>query len=75
MSRALVPWDLDTPEHRDYFDRWGDGLVVVFPPERGGGAYRGPPHGGAWLHVGADGRVRAATVLRTRQSELFPKDV
>lgn len=57
-----VPYDLAGPQQRDYFARFGDGLVVVLPAQRPGetGWGRGgPPSGGAWIHVGADGKVRA----------------
>ena len=59
-----LPYDLQAPEQRDYFDRYGDGLVAILPPQRPGptGWGRGgPPHGGAWIHVGTDGRARAFT--------------
>jgi nicotinate dehydrogenase subunit B len=58
------PFDLTPPSERAYFDRLGAGLVTVLPPFRpaGGGWGRGgPPHGGAWIHVGTDGRARAFT--------------
>ncbi len=52
------PWDMLPPERRDYFEALGDGLVAHAgaEPERTGGR-----HGGAWVHVGAAGRVRAFT--------------
>jgi nicotinate dehydrogenase subunit B len=63
---AKTPWDLTTPEDRAYFDRLGDGLVVVLLPEEAervneesGGAWS--TDGGAWLHVGPGGRVTAFT--------------
>ncbi len=52
-----VPFDLVEPAARPYFDRWGPGLVVYRPAQPAGSG--GPPHGGAWVHVGEDGRVRA----------------
>ncbi len=61
---GVRPFDLLTPAERDYFGRFGNGLVVVLPAQRpstsdwGRG---GPPHGGAWIHVGQDGKVRAFT--------------
>ncbi len=59
-----VPWDLRPAAERDYFARLGDGLVVVLPPQPAGpprGGHPVLPHGGAWLHVGEDGVVRAFT--------------
>ena len=54
------------PSDRDYFDRLGDGLVMVLEPEEAervnekrGGAWS--TEGGAWLHVGAGGMVTAFT--------------
>ncbi|HYA54749.1 MAG TPA: molybdopterin cofactor-binding domain-containing protein [Thermoplasmata archaeon] len=61
---TAVPFDLLPPEERPYFDRFGNGLVVVLPaqpPGPSGWGAGGPPHGGAWIHVGEDGRVRAFT--------------
>ena len=61
---ATVPFDLLSPTERPYFDRFGDGLVVVLPAQRpgpGGWGQGGPPHGGAWVHVGENGKVRAFT--------------
>jgi nicotinate dehydrogenase subunit B len=61
---AVVPFDLLAPAERPYFDRFGDGLVVVLPPHRpgpGGWGRGGPPHGGAWIHLGEDGKARAFT--------------
>ena len=64
MSASAVPrpFDLLTPTERAYFDRYGPGLVLVLPAQRPGPTEwgrGGPPHGGAWLHVGADGKARA----------------
>jgi nicotinate dehydrogenase subunit B len=59
-----VPFDLLDPADRPYFDRLGPGLVVVLPPQRPsseGWGRGGPPHGGAWIHVGEDGKARAFT--------------
>jgi len=64
VSENVVPFDLLPPTERAYFDRWGDGLVVVLPshpPGPGGWGRDGPPHGGAWIHVGEDGKARAFT--------------
>jgi nicotinate dehydrogenase subunit B len=58
------PFDLLSPSDRPYFDRLGNGLVVVLPPHHpgpGGWGRGGPPHGGAWVHVGEDGKARAFT--------------
>jgi CO/xanthine dehydrogenase Mo-binding subunit len=59
-----IPFDLLSPTERPYFERWGNGLVVVLPPQppsAEGWGRSGPPHGGAWLHVGENSRVRAFT--------------
>ena len=59
-----VPFDLLPPSERPYFDRWGNGLVVVLLAQRpgpSGWGAGGPPHGGAWIHIGEDGRARAFT--------------
>jgi len=60
----VVPFDLLPPTQRPYFDRFGNGLVVVLaaqgPGPSGWGA-GGPPHGGAWIHIGEDGKARAFT--------------
>ena len=53
----MIPWDLSPADQRDYFGRLGDGLVVVLPPAPAGA--NSMPHGGAWLHVGSDGLIRA----------------
>jgi nicotinate dehydrogenase subunit B len=58
------PLDLLDPQARPYFERWGNGLVAVLPPQRpgpSGWGRGGPPHGGAWIHLGADGTARAFT--------------
>ncbi|MGA8710607.1 MAG: molybdopterin cofactor-binding domain-containing protein [Thermoplasmata archaeon] len=58
------PFDRISPAERPYFDRLGNGLVVVLPPQApgpGGWGRGGPPHGGAWIHLGEDGRARAFT--------------
>jgi len=58
------PFDLLPVDERPYFERFGNGLVVVLPAHRPGpGEWGrgGPPHGGAWVHLGEDGQVRAFT--------------
>ncbi|HYA54718.1 MAG TPA: molybdopterin cofactor-binding domain-containing protein, partial [Thermoplasmata archaeon] len=63
-SRPTVPFDLLPPTERPYFDRFGNGVVVVLAAQRpgpSGWGAGGPPHGGAWIHVGEDGKVRAFT--------------
>ena len=64
-TKALtVPFDLLPPTGRPYFDRFGDGLVVVLAAQRpgpSGWGAGGPPHGGAWIHLGEDGKARAFT--------------
>ncbi len=60
--RSPVPFDLRASIDGVIFDRFGDGLVVVLAPQRPGptGWGRGgPPHGGAWIHIGEEGRARA----------------
>ena len=60
--RPRRPWDRTPPSEREYFDLLGEGLVVTLEPPSAPGAERGfPPAVGAWVHVGADGRVRAFT--------------
>jgi len=59
-----VPFDLLPPSGRPYFDRFGNGLVVVLAAQRpgpSGWGAGGPPHGGAWIHLGEDGKARAFT--------------
>jgi nicotinate dehydrogenase subunit B len=64
-ERPALPWDLAAADQRDYFERLGDGLVVVLTPDQAEhvneprGAWSAA--GGAWLHVGVDGRVTAFT--------------
>ena len=63
-SRPRRPWDLTKPQEREYFDLLGPGLVCVLPPRRPGASGSGgwsPPTGGAWVHVGDDGAIRAFT--------------
>jgi len=62
--RPRRPWDRSPPEEREYFALLGDGLVAQLPPQTPGPPVGGgwsPPSGGAWLHIGADGAVRAFT--------------
>jgi isoquinoline 1-oxidoreductase len=65
-QRGAAPWDLAEPDDRDWFDRLGDGLVVVLSPDEAekvnaerGGAWSAK--GGAWLHIRSDGQVTAFT--------------
>jgi nicotinate dehydrogenase subunit B len=63
-AQELRPFDLLAPTERAYFERFGEGLVVVLPAQRPGASgwgRGGPPNGGAWIHVGPDGRARAFT--------------
>ena len=64
LEAKTVPFDLLPPTQRPYFDRFGNGLVVVLAAQRpgpSGWGAGGPPHGGAWIHLGEDGRARAFT--------------
>lgn len=63
-SQPPVPWDLAEPADRDWFDRLGDGLVVVLTADETerldtatGGAWS--TQGGGWLHVSPSRRVTA----------------
>ncbi len=47
------PWDLCSPQDREWFDILGVGLVVVWP--------RPGAHGGAWVHLSPSGTVTAFT--------------
>jgi len=61
-SDGALPFDLLSATERPYFDRLGNGLVVVLPayqPGPEGWGRGGPPHGGAWIHLGEDGKARA----------------
>ncbi len=61
--RPPRPWDKTPPAERGYFETLGPGLVAVLPPrpsQESGEEWR-PPTGGAWVHVGADGRVLGFT--------------
>ncbi len=58
--RPARPWDMTEPRERDWFGVFGDGLVVVLPPdEPAPGTWS--TSGGAWLHVATDGTVTAFT--------------
>jgi len=60
LPRPDAPWDLATPDRRDYFEVLGDGLVVVVPPpETAVGTWA--TTGGAWVHVATSGAVTAFT--------------
>jgi nicotinate dehydrogenase subunit B len=62
--QKVVPFDRLAPTERPYFDRLGNGLVAVLaakPPGPSGWGRGGPPHGGAWVHLGEDGKARAFT--------------
>jgi nicotinate dehydrogenase subunit B len=62
IARPRRPWDRTPVEAREYFELLGAGLVSVAPGRAPGAAGAGgwqPPSGGAWVHVGADGRARA----------------
>ena len=64
IPRPRRPWDRTPIAEREYFDLLGPGLVSVAPArERAppGTTEWMPPTGGAWVHVGADGRIRAFT--------------
>jgi nicotinate dehydrogenase subunit B len=57
LRRPRWPWDLVSPQERDYVEVLGPGLVVVWPAGR-------PPEswarqGGAWIHVAPSGWVTA----------------
>ena len=61
IARPARPWDRTPPERREYFELLGAGLVAVLPGRRPGGeggSEWSPPTGGAWVHVGEDGRLR-----------------
>ena len=62
-ERPARPWDRTPPAERDYFGLLGPGLVSVLPARPEGASDRGwsPPTGGAWVHIGSDGTVRAFT--------------
>lgn len=53
LARPRRPWDLCSPEEREWFDVLGDGLVVVWPQSSG--------VGGAWVHLSPSGTVTAFT--------------
>jgi nicotinate dehydrogenase subunit B len=61
FARPQRPWDRTPAANREYFAILGPGLVVVLPPRKPGRSNSSewqPPTGGAWIHVGTDGRVR-----------------
>ena len=63
-ATPTVPFDRLSPTERPYFDRLGGGLVAVVAPQApgpSGWGRGGPPHGGAWVHLGEDGKARAFT--------------
>ncbi len=63
-SGESLPFDRLPPTERPYFERFGNGLVVVLAavrPGPSGWGRGGPPHGGAWIHLGEDGKARAFT--------------
>ena len=63
-SPPAKPWDLAEPGERDYFERLGDGLVVILTPQEAERVNDGDAwstEGGAWLHVGSGGCVTAFT--------------
>jgi CO/xanthine dehydrogenase Mo-binding subunit/aerobic-type carbon monoxide dehydrogenase small subunit (CoxS/CutS family) len=53
FARPRRPWDLCSPQDREWFDLLGDGLVVVWSPPA--------PSGGAWVHLSPSGTVTAFT--------------
>jgi CO/xanthine dehydrogenase Mo-binding subunit/aerobic-type carbon monoxide dehydrogenase small subunit (CoxS/CutS family) len=63
FARPARPWDQVEPHARDYFDRLGNGIVTVLPPDEverlaeSRGVWS--TDGGAWIHLGADGRATA----------------
>jgi len=64
LARPARPWDRTPVADREYFDILGPGLVAVLPPrkpEETAASGWQPPTGGAWIHVGSDGRIRAFT--------------
>lgn len=61
LPRPRRPWDRTPLPEREYFEVLGPGLVSVLParrPEDSSGRGWRPPTGGAWVHLGEDGRVR-----------------
>ena len=64
LARPRRPWDRTPAGEREYFDLLGEGLVVLLPPRQPSDSNAGgwsPPTGGAWIHLGSDGKVRAFT--------------
>ena len=67
ITSSRGPWDLLPPTRRDYFSSLPDGLVAVLPPGRSGWW----SSDGAWLHLGAWGRVIAAAEDVGRRGSAF----
>lgn len=63
LPRPRRPWDRTDPARRDYFEVLGEGLLAQLAGRPAGGGARGwsPPSGGAWVHVGPSGGIRAFT--------------
>lgn len=57
LPRPRWPWDLVSPEDRDYEAVLGPGLVCVWPANQPPGSWA--RQGGAWAHVSLSGRVSA----------------
>ena len=57
LPRPSQPWDLVSPDERDYEAVLGPGLVCVWPASQPPGGWA--RQGGAWIHVAPSGRVRA----------------
>jgi isoquinoline 1-oxidoreductase len=53
LARPRRPWDLCSPQDREWFDLLGDGLVVVWRPPG--------TQGTAWVHLSPSGTVSAFT--------------
>jgi nicotinate dehydrogenase subunit B len=60
-TRPGRPWDLSSPEQRDWFDVLPDGLVVTLERDRTPEPGRWTTSPGAWLHIGSDGTVTSFT--------------
>lgn len=62
--RPRRPWDRTAAADREYLAVLGPGLLAITSPRApgdGGETGWSPPTGGAWVHVGASGSVRAFT--------------
>ena len=57
LPRPRRPWDLSSPDDRDYLALLGPGLVCVWPPAQAPGMWA--TNGGAWVHVAPSGAVTA----------------